>query len=32
MQMSKCNTLLLQRLANSMSSVDKLIVGADMRA
>ena len=30
MQMSKFNTLLLQRLANFMSSVDKLIVSADM--
>ena len=32
MQMSKFNTLLLQRLANFMSSVDKLIVSADMWA
>ena len=30
MQMSRFNTLLLQRLANFMSSVDKLIVSADM--
>ena len=30
MQMSKFNTLLLQRLANFMSSEDKLIVSADM--
>ena len=30
MQMSKFNTLLLQRLANFMSSVDKLIASADM--
>ena len=30
MQMSKFNTLPLQRLANFMSSVDKLIVSADM--
>ena len=32
MQMSKLNTLLLQRLANFMSSIDKLIVSADMWA
>ena len=32
MQMSKFNALLLQRLANFVSSVDKLIVSADMRA
>ena len=30
MQMSKFNTLLLHRLANFMSSVDKLIVSTDM--
>ena len=30
MQMSMFNTLLLQRLANFMSSVDNLIVSADM--
>ena len=30
MQMSKFNTLLLQRLDNFISSLDKLIVSADM--
>ena len=32
MKLSKFNTLLLQRLANCMSSVDKLIVSPDMLA
>ena len=30
MQMSKFNSLLLQRLANFMSSIDTLIISADM--
>ena len=32
MKMSKFNTLLLQRLDNFMSSIDKIIVSANMRA